>query len=143
MGLSGLVSAGRSVRVGQCRLVSAGWSVIVDDFNIERVVVYPAKTNSPLLVDSNTPLSFAIASQGFEVIRGRNSKVVERDRPMQHSEFSHRNGLNIARQAARTLEPKHPLRLLARESPDHPFEFIVSRYRINRMSFSPPFAPRV
>jgi len=43
--------------------------MIINDLNVERITFDKAKTNSPLIVNSNTPLALPIAFQCFQLIR--------------------------------------------------------------------------
>jgi hypothetical protein len=42
--------------------------MIIDDFNIIGVTVFPSEANSPLLVDSYTVFAFAITRESFQFI---------------------------------------------------------------------------
>jgi len=45
--------------------------MIIDDFNIVCISFSPNKTESPLLVDPDTVLPFAITVQRFQAVAGR------------------------------------------------------------------------
>ncbi len=45
--------------------------MIIDDFHFVAMAFTPSKTDSPLIVDPDRVLSFAIASQRFQLISGR------------------------------------------------------------------------
>jgi len=47
--------------------------VVVDDFDVVGVAIFPVKADTLLIVDADTVLAFAVASEGFEVIAGRNA----------------------------------------------------------------------
>jgi len=44
--------------------------MIVNYFNVQRIAVFPAKADSPLIVDPYTVLSLAVAFQGFKTVLG-------------------------------------------------------------------------
>jgi hypothetical protein len=44
--------------------------MIIDDFNVVCISFSPNKTESPLLVDPDTMLSFAITVQYFQTVAG-------------------------------------------------------------------------
>ena len=77
--------------------------MIIRDFNIKRVAAFPFETNPPLVVDSDTVLSFSVALQFFEAIRRRDSQVVNVDRIIDHPQFAQRHLLNVGWQFARSL----------------------------------------
>ncbi len=51
--------------------------MIVCYFNVIGIAVFPAKADSPLIVDPDTILPFAIAFQGFEPVARRNPEVLK------------------------------------------------------------------
>jgi hypothetical protein len=51
--------------------------VVVHNFYIKGISVLPAKANPPLIIDSDTVLSFAIAFQSFEPVTGRDLEFVK------------------------------------------------------------------
>ncbi len=60
-------------------------SVVIDDLNIYRTgrSFRPLKAYSPLVVDANAVLAFAIASQGLKAVAWQGRKVLERGRRFQ------------------------------------------------------------
>lgn len=48
--------------------------MVVGDFDVVRVAVFPSEANAPLAVNAYAVLAFAVAGEGFEVIAGRNSE---------------------------------------------------------------------
>lgn len=55
-------------------------SVIVDNFNVKGVAVFPFETDAPLPIDANAVLPLAITLEGFKVVRRRDTQVIQRDR---------------------------------------------------------------
>jgi len=49
--------------------------MVIDDCNVKRVAARKSKTHSPLLIDSNAPLTFPVAPQRFESIRLRRPQI--------------------------------------------------------------------
>lgn len=52
-------------------------SVVIDDRHVVGVAVPPGETNPPLVIDADTVLPSAIATQFFQAVAGRDAKVVE------------------------------------------------------------------
>jgi hypothetical protein len=52
--------------------------MIINDFHVMRIAVYPAEADSPLIVDPNAILTGAIAREFFQSIAWRHAQVVER-----------------------------------------------------------------
>jgi hypothetical protein len=57
--------------------------MIVGQFHIMCVAVFPAEADSVLIVHTDAELSSPIASQRFEVVAGRNPQLIERPHAMQ------------------------------------------------------------
>src|SRR6516225_543020 len=75
---------GRILFVG---LISVS-SMIIYDLNIKRVAFLEAKTDAPLIVDADAPLTFAVATQGFQSVAGRHAKIVERMGVLDHLQLA-------------------------------------------------------
>ncbi len=80
--------------------------------------IYPAKAQSPLIIDANAVLASSIPTQGFEPITGRGPHEVQGHGAIQLSQLACRHCLK------RTKLPwvatfEQSLRLLAFEAQDH------------------------
>ena len=64
------------------------FSVVIDDFDIGRAALRPAKANTPFFVDSDTPLALPVAFQSFQMVAGRGSQVAAFDGRVEHVELS-------------------------------------------------------
>ncbi len=53
-------------------------SMVINNFDISGISVFPFETESPLLVYPNAVLTFSISGQGFESVRRRNAEVIKR-----------------------------------------------------------------
>ena len=51
--------------------------MVVRQFNVERIAVFPTKTDSVLIVDSNAVLSNPVPLQAFKPIPRGNSQIVQ------------------------------------------------------------------
>jgi hypothetical protein len=72
--------------------------VVIGDFNLGGVALFPAETNSPLVIDPNRMLSFAIAFQELEPVAGRGSQIMQILCPVDNSEFAPSGVLNLVGQ---------------------------------------------
>jgi hypothetical protein len=81
-------------------------SVVVNNFNVIGVPIFPVEADSPLVVNSDTPLAFSVASELLKPIRRRDSEEFQGCRSMNLRQFAKTNPLNIRRQPGRkrTLE---------------------------------------
>ena len=50
--------------------------MVVHDFNINGIAIHPDKTDSPLIVDPNTVLSFSVTTQYLQSVRRRYAQVI-------------------------------------------------------------------
>src|SRR5437870_1958893 len=84
---SGLMNSSRRISPGgigsRCFLAIAISSVIVDNLDVVRVSVLPAKADAPLVVDANAVLTLSAAAQRLEPIAGRDGQVLKRACSMQ------------------------------------------------------------
>ena len=62
--------------------------MIIYNFHLLRSVVVPDEADSPLIIDSDRVLTFAIAVQRFQMIPGRNPQILKRTRRRQIFEFA-------------------------------------------------------
>ena len=51
--------------------------MIINNFNICRPLIGPAKTNSELVIDANTPLAFSVAAKRLKTITRRHTHVIQ------------------------------------------------------------------
>ena len=61
--------------------------MIVRDFNLERIVTAPHKTNSILVVDTNTVLPLPISAELLQAVGGRYPQVPDGGARIQQIEF--------------------------------------------------------
>jgi hypothetical protein len=50
-------------------------SVIIDDFDLFRIPIVPFKTNAPLVIDADAPLSLSTPLQRFESVGWRQTQI--------------------------------------------------------------------
>jgi hypothetical protein len=89
--------------------------MIIHDFDIVGVVVFPQKTDPPLIIDSDGVLPTSIPFQFFQPNGRRHSQILQARRPIEHSKFAKGDPLEGIRQPSRTLAPQEPLGLLILE----------------------------
>jgi hypothetical protein len=93
--------------------------MIVRDFHIEGVTIFKAKTDAPLVIDPDAPLSTAGAFQGLQVIGGRHPEITENIRSIELNQPNPRSNLDSRRKAAGLSGDKKAVCLRAREGPNH------------------------
>jgi hypothetical protein len=62
--------------------------VVIDDLDVERVSIRPAKANPPLVVDADAVLAFAASSERFQAVSWGHSQVFEPHSLSKEQQFS-------------------------------------------------------
>jgi hypothetical protein len=68
--------------------------MVVCYFNVIGISVFPMKADSPLIVDPDTMLPFAVALQGFEPVAWRNPEVLQMPSLVKVQELASRNAFD-------------------------------------------------
>jgi hypothetical protein len=89
--------------------------VVIGNFNIERISVPPAETDSPLVVYADAVLARPIAPKRLQSIPRGNSKRFQIRRGVQHEQFHMARPLDILRQSPRKSTMENLLRFFAGE----------------------------
>jgi hypothetical protein len=92
--------------------------MVIDDLNIKSIAILEAKAQAPLVIDANTPLTFAASAQSLQPVARRNAKVLECIRVIEHLQLAFRNDGNRPEPAG-ALALKQRLRMLAAKALDH------------------------
>lgn len=93
--------------------------MVIDDFSVVRVAIFPSEADAPLLINSNAVLSFAISVECFEMITGRDVKSFELGDRRDESEFVQCALLNIARKFSGKAPFEDLSRFFALEALNH------------------------
>jgi hypothetical protein len=72
-------------------------SVIVNYLDVDNISANEPKANSPLIVDSNAPLTQALPCKRLKAIAWRNSQLVYSLDSVQNGKLSHGDRLNTAK----------------------------------------------
>ena len=62
--------------------------MIINNLNIKKLLIADGKTDAVLIVDPDTVLPGPIAGQLFQMIGGRNTKILKACRVIYHHQFS-------------------------------------------------------
>ena len=93
--------------------------MVIDDLDPGGSAGGPGKANTPLLVDADAMLAFAVTLEGFESVGGWNAEFVQFHHGVQQAEFPAGDGLDLRRQPSGIVAVVYPLRLDAGETLDH------------------------
>lgn len=93
--------------------------MVINNFDLMSITILPAKTDPPLLVDSDAPLAAAITLQGFQAIARWHEQRPQVDRGIEHTEFAASQPLNILRQSPRKPAVPNGLGFLVAEATNH------------------------
>src|SRR5437879_355806 len=103
-------------------------SMIVNDFDVPRTVISPAKANSPLVVDSDTVLAAAIAAKFLQSVTRRHPQIVQILRAVEHLQLSFCLCLERAKLPRRPAS-EQLLGVARRKGPNH-LPYIVYRLSV-------------
>ena len=62
-----------------------------------RVTFTPCETNAPLIVNTDTELSFTITLELLEPIGWRHANILQRSRSVEHEQLPERDSLKVGR----------------------------------------------
>jgi len=94
--------------------------MIIGYFDIIGILALPGKTNSPLIINLNTPLSFSLFSQFMQPVAWWNLKIVQADCRIEYTELFPGPGLYVSRKLLRYFPSAiKRFRFLAGETFDH------------------------
>ena len=68
--------------------------MIVNDFNVMKAVTIDHKADAILIVDPNAVLSLAITMEQLQMIRRRDSQILQTSRIVDHNQLAERDTLN-------------------------------------------------
>ena len=60
-------------------VVVVGSFVVIDDFDVVGIAVFPAEADAPLLIDPDAELSVAASFECFQAVGGRNFQTLQND----------------------------------------------------------------
>lgn len=93
--------------------------MIVDDFDIKGVAVFPAEADAPLVIDPDTPLAGAVAGELFEPVAGWHAEEVEGGGAVELLQLALGDPLDILRESRGKAAMKEFFRFFAGERADH------------------------
>jgi len=97
--------------------------MVVNDLNIAGAAIFPAKADPPALVDPDAVLTLPVPFQGFQVIAGRDTQVLEKVRTMQVEKLAPRGPLKGSKARHRLIVKQCHCRLVL-EGLDHQFNIV-------------------
>ena len=104
--------------------------MVINQLDIVGRAVPPPKHESPLAVNANTVLPFAITAQGLQMVGRRHSQIVEDRSGGNHGKFPSKHGLNTTRNTACAVFPPKSFELPAAETADHATPFQLLQYTV-------------
>ena len=94
--------------------------MVVDDLDVIRVPVLPAKADAPLIVDANTVLARAVAFELFESVAGRHTQVLQLLGGINEANLAEHEPEQVGREPPDALPLRQALGVPIREALDHP-----------------------
>ena len=68
--------------------------MVVNNFNICRPLIGPAKTNSELVIDANAPLTFSVATKLLQTITRRHTHIIQALRQIKFNKLAQGGALD-------------------------------------------------
>jgi hypothetical protein len=93
-------------------------SVVVDDLDIFRSRILPAKADTPLIVDPDAELPGTLPFQGFQTIAWRHLEVIQAHRNLELPQLAARH-IGNAVESPNSIAPSKRLSIVAFEGSDH------------------------
>jgi hypothetical protein len=93
--------------------------VIVDDPYVVRVGSDPAEADAPLIVDADTVLTDPVPRELLKAIRGRDTKVEEAGRGIEHDQLAKGNSLQVRWHPTNSLPFEQALSVAISKAADH------------------------
>ena len=87
--------------------------MVIDNFNVKSIALLPTKTYSPLIVYSDTVLTFPVAPELLQLVSRWHSQVIESFGSIQQEELSKRRSTNVLREFGYRLPQKNLFGLFA------------------------------
>ena len=99
--------------------------MVVNNFNGVRSVCLPTETDTPLVVDADGVLAFAVAFEGFQSIAGRNEKLIKFCDGVKLGELAQGGALNVRWEVADFLQPEQAGGGIAGKGSDHALSLLI------------------
>jgi hypothetical protein len=96
----------------------AGYSVVIDDLDIQHVSILPAETHTELVVDADAVLAGPVAFQGFQSVTGRHAQEVECGGGVELHKLASRHRFDV-HEPSHTIAVEQGFRVLVGEGFDH------------------------
>jgi hypothetical protein len=93
--------------------------MVIHNLDSPGITVGPLETYPPLIINPNTPVAGAISRQSLQMICGRRTQILERLRPVEHTQLTQRHLLNLSWQSAGPLTIEYLFGFFVFEIPDH------------------------
>ena len=93
--------------------------MVIRDFHVVGVAVFPAETDAPLVVDADAVLAFPVAFERFEPVARRHAQVFKRRRCIEQDELAVHHSLKALRQPTGNKATVNFLRFRIGEALDH------------------------
>jgi len=93
--------------------------MIVNYFDVKRIAILETKTDAPLIVYADAPLSSSVVPQRFQAIGRRDAQVIELCRGIELCQSHYRPLANLGRPSPRLSGGEEALRFCVGERADH------------------------
>jgi hypothetical protein len=92
--------------------------MIINDFNVVSVSIFPAKAKPPLIIDPHAMLACSFSLQSFKPVARRRSHIGQRDSGIELPQLALRHSLDRT-EARNPLPAMEPVGVFRPEAPNH------------------------
>lgn len=109
--------------------------MVIYDLNGMNIALIPHKADSPLIVDADAVLPFAIFQKNLQIIAGQQGEIAQRSGRIEDNQFFVSRPLDIFRELLRKLPAKNLFGFLAAKCSNHGSIYTVYRYMSTTLTF--------
>lgn len=106
--------------------------VIVNNFNLVGVSVFPDEAQAVTVVNANAVLSFTVAMQFLQAVSGGNAQIVQIGSGIQDEQFPQGNSLQIRREVRMALSFEQVFCVTVVKGLDHALSISCDTYYVNQ-----------
>jgi hypothetical protein len=93
--------------------------MVIDNFHVVSVPLLPPETYPPTIVDPDAVLPLPVSLQSLQMVRGRNSQILQRLRSIEHSQFPKSRTLKVRPESPHRAATEKSLELSGLKGSNH------------------------
>jgi hypothetical protein len=93
--------------------------MVIDNLHIVSIPLLPPETYPPTIIDPDAVLPLPVSLQSLQMVRGRNSQILQRLRSIEHSQFAKSRTLKVRPESSHGAATEKSLELSGLKGSDH------------------------